>query len=77
MAGLREQMNENRAKQGLNALPTGKTGKGDRPRQSDLPSWWWMEEVGEVGNSIKFRVSEGHYKLVSKKQVEEVRARLS
>ena len=33
MGGLIEQINENRAKQGLNARPTGKTGKGRAPRE--------------------------------------------
>jgi len=77
MSGLYDKVNEDRAAQGLNAVSTGKTGKGCRPRQSERPSWTWLKRIGEAGNSIKFEIRPGNYKLVSKKQVEDWESRNS
>ena len=55
MSGLREQINEKRAAQGLNALPTGKTGKGSAPRLCVAPEWIGLPILKITDNMVFFK----------------------
>ena len=63
---LREQINERRASKGLNALPTGGTGKGDRPRANNKPDWHYYEVHKEQNGFVWLKIKDGHYKIIDK-----------
>jgi hypothetical protein len=75
--GLVDIINQKRAARGENKMPTGGTGKGSIIRESDKPSWFYLEEAGTKGNLTKFIIGPGRYKLVRTTQVEEYRSRLA
>ena len=67
-SGLRDRINEKRAKQGKNALATGKTGKGSQPRLNDLPDWHYYRIYKVTKTSVWLEILAGHYKVVLHKE---------
>ena len=53
--GLRDQINENRAAQGLNKLPTGGTGKGSAPRLTVTPEWVGLPILKVTDSMVYFK----------------------
>lgn len=66
---LRELMNEKRASQGKNAMPTGMAGKGQAPRQGEVPAWVYMEKLYEEDDYIVFRSGVSSKRFVLKSDV--------
>ena len=67
---IREHLNEIRASKGMNAIPTGKVGKGQAPRMSEKPFFAGMKACGKTASGlIEFKVSDRHMKYVTEEDV--------
>ena len=67
---IRELINEKRASAGLNAVPTGRAGKGGAPRMNADPEWAGLKPDGERGPFYIFEMGPGRKKMVLKEKVD-------